>query len=48
MTTKTIIFNDENKFNFHHKDDDDDENSTIFVDETKTKSKIHLTDKDDD
>ena len=27
---------------------DDDENSAVFVDETKTKTKIQLTDEDDD
>jgi len=33
--------------NFRHKDDDD-ENSPVFVDETKTKTKIQLADEDDD
>jgi len=53
--TSQCFFVDDNKnfcwkklINFRHKDDDDDKNLAVFVDEMKTKTKIQVTDEDDD
>jgi len=48
MTTKMKIFVDENKLIFFTKTMTTTENSPVFVDEMKTKTKIQLTDEDDD